>query len=138
MPSVQTSTKKQPRGRPFQKGVDTRRSNIGIGKHCNELIRSHGPEYAVETVMDIMTNGDNDRARLEAAKYWLDRGWGKPDANVNHTIDASQQFIDALREIANRPKVDLIEGEVVEVGDTLGDQNDVPLENPSDPAADSS
>ena len=120
--ATQQTKKKMPRGKPFQKGVDDpRRYNIGIKMQANDMIRSKGPEQAVEMVLDIMTNAKNDRARLEAAKYWRDRGWGKPDGNVSHTVEAGQSFIDALRQINSKPKVDLIEGEVREVHDVTTD-----------------
>ena len=39
-------------------------------------------EESIEKLREIMHNADKPRDQLEAAKYLLDRGWGKPATSV--------------------------------------------------------
>ena len=39
-------------------------------------------EDAMRELYRVMTEADKDRDRMEAAKYILDRGWGKPATSV--------------------------------------------------------
>lgn len=40
---------------------------------------------ALNTILLIMQNGDNERNRLAAAQYVIDRGWGKARQEVEHS-----------------------------------------------------
>ena len=42
-----------------------------------EIARQH-TEAALQTLVDIAANGENESARVAAANAILDRGWGKP------------------------------------------------------------
>jgi hypothetical protein len=42
----------------------------------SELCRQH-TDKAIETILDILNNGDTSSARLQAAKIVLERGYGK-------------------------------------------------------------
>ena len=42
-----------------------------------EMCKERTPE-ALGTILEIMQAGENERNRLSAAQYVLDRGWGKP------------------------------------------------------------
>ena len=44
--------------------------------HVRDLAREHTKE-AIETLVDIMRNGDKDVARARAAEVLLDRAWGR-------------------------------------------------------------
>ncbi len=44
---------------------------------------------ALTTITQIMRDGENERNRLAAAQYVLDRGWGKARQEVDAKIDAS-------------------------------------------------
>ena len=46
-----------------------------------ELARSYTNE-AIETLVDLMRNGRDERVRGTAAQALLDRGWGKPKVEV--------------------------------------------------------
>ena len=69
-----------------------------------ELARSYTTE-AIDTLVDLMRHGTDDRVRGVAAQALLVRGWGKPRVEVatTHKSD-SESFIDALQEVAARVK----------------------------------
>ena len=81
-----------------------------------KLAQSHAPE-AIDTILDLMRNSEIDRVRLAAAEAMLNRGLGKPRMRLDESVqhDASQSFIEALREINARPRIKVVDGEVVEV-----------------------
>lgn len=49
-----------------------------------EMCRERTPE-ALQTILEIMGEGENERNRLAAAQYVLDRGWGKPKQDMEVT-----------------------------------------------------
>ena len=65
-----------------------------------ELARSYTTE-AIDTLVDLMRHGKDDRVRGTAAQALLERGWGKPRVEVatTHKSD-SESFIEALQEVA--------------------------------------
>ena len=69
-----------------------------------ELSRSYTTE-AINTLVDLMRHGKDDRVRGTAAQALLERGWGKPRVEVatTHKSD-SEVFIDVLQEVAERVK----------------------------------
>lgn len=50
------------------------------------MCRAKTPE-ALETIMTIMQTGENERNRLSAAEYIIDRGWGKATQNIAANVD---------------------------------------------------
>jgi hypothetical protein len=48
------------------------------------LCREKTPE-ALATILRIMAGSNMDRAKLAAAQYVLDRGWGRPKESVEHS-----------------------------------------------------
>jgi hypothetical protein len=70
------------RGRPFPKGMS---GNPGgrpkVVAEIRQVFRAH-PDTAVATLVDVMTHGRSDSARVAAATALLDRGWGKPTQTV--------------------------------------------------------
>ena len=69
-----------------------------------ELARSYTTE-AIDTLVDLMRHGKDDRVRGTAAQALLERGWGKPRVEVTSTHKSdSQSFIEALQEVAERVK----------------------------------
>jgi hypothetical protein len=81
MAELAQNTKMKPRGKPFAKGVSG--NSGGRPKRTQEEVdliaacKEKTPE-ALEVIQDLMTNSTNDRVRLAAAEYILDRAWGKP------------------------------------------------------------
>ena len=69
-----------------------------------ELARSYTTE-AIDTLVDLMRRGKDDRVRGTAAQALLERGWGKPRVEMatTHKSD-SDSFIEALQEVAERVK----------------------------------
>ena len=67
-----------------------------------ELARSYTTE-AINTLVDLMRHGKDDRVRGTAAQALLERGWGKPRAEVTTTHKSdSESFIEALQKVAER------------------------------------
>ena len=69
-----------------------------------ELARSYTTE-AIDTLVNLMRHGKDDRVRGTAAQALLERGWGKPrvDVTTKHKSD-SESFIEALQEVAKQVK----------------------------------
>ena len=66
-----------------------------------ELARSFTTE-AIDTLVELMRNGKDERVRGTAAQALLDRGWGKPKVEV--VTDEKQDYISALRAVNERLK----------------------------------
>lgn len=61
-----------------------------------ELARSYSRE-AIETLAELMRNGNDERVRGTAAQALLDRGWGKPKVEV---VSDKSTYVQALRAVA--------------------------------------
>ena len=61
-----------------------------------ELARSYTLE-AIDTLVELMRDGKDERIRGTAAQALLDRGWGKAKAEVVTSAEGS--YLDALRKI---------------------------------------
>ena len=59
-----------------------------------ELARSYTSE-AIDTLVDLMRNGRDERVRGTAAQALLDRGWGKPKVEVIN--EGGGGYLEALR-----------------------------------------
>ena len=59
-----------------------------------ELARSHTIE-AIDTLVDLMRHGRDDRVRGTAAQALLDRGWGKPKVEVIN--EGGGGYLEALK-----------------------------------------
>ena len=66
-----------------------------------ELARSFTTE-AIDTLVELMRSGKDERVRGTAAQALLDRGWGKPKVEV--VTDEKQDYISALRAVNERLK----------------------------------
>ena len=60
-----------------------------------ELARSHTVE-AIDTLVELMRHGKDDRVRGTAAQALLDRGWGRPKVEV--FTEAGGGYLEALRD----------------------------------------
>ena len=60
-----------------------------------ELARFYTNE-AIETLVDLMRNGRDERVRGTAAQALLDRGWGKPKVEVIN--EGGGGYLEALRD----------------------------------------
>ena len=69
-----------------------------------ELARYYTTE-AIDTLVDLMRHGKDDRVRGTAAQALLERGWGKPKVEVVTAHKGNtESFIEALQEVAERVK----------------------------------
>ena len=64
-----------------------------------ELARSYTLE-AIDTLVELMRHGKDDRVRGTAAQALLDRGWGK--AKVEVVTGAEGSYLDVLRVVNER------------------------------------
>ena len=60
-----------------------------------ELARSYTSE-AIDTLVELMRCGKDDRVRGTAAQALLDRGWGKPKLEVVNECDSG--YLEALQQ----------------------------------------
>ena len=65
-----------------------------------ELARSYTSE-AIDTLVELMRHGKDDRVRGTAAQALLDRGWGKPKVEV--FAGAGGSYLEALRDANSGP-----------------------------------
>lgn len=63
-----------------------------------EMCRARTPE-ALSTILAIMSNGENERNRLSAAEFVIERGWGKAVQTVDLTAKVTVHEA-ALAELA--------------------------------------
>jgi hypothetical protein len=75
--------------------------------YLRELARER-TEEAIETLADVMLNGESDSARVAAATALLDRGYGRPSQTVevegnirdSRSVQIAQAIADAHPELA--------------------------------------
>ena len=65
-----------------------------------ELARSFTKE-ALETLVDLLRNGKDERVKGTAAQALLDKGWGKPRVEVV-TNEKPDSYIKALQAVSAR------------------------------------
>lgn len=56
------------------------------GARLSELAKSY-TDIAFSTLVDVAINGSSDAARIAAANSILDRGYGKPKADLEEVVD---------------------------------------------------
>ena len=71
-----------------------------------ELARSYTLE-AIETLVDLMRHGKDERVRGTAAQALLDRGWGK--AKVEVVSDAEGGYLELLRAVNGQVQLKRVE-----------------------------
>ena len=67
-----------------------------------ELARSYTAK-AIDTLVELMRNGKDERVRGTAAQALLDRGWGKAKVEVV-TNDEPDSYLAALKAVSERVK----------------------------------
>ena len=65
-------------------------------QEVSELARSYTRE-AIETLVELMCRGNDERVRGTAAQTLLDRGWAKPKVEV---VGDEAGYLQALRAVA--------------------------------------
>lgn len=56
------------------------------GARLSELAKSY-TDIAFSTLVDVAMNGSSDTARIAAANSILDRGYGRPKADLEEVVD---------------------------------------------------
>ena len=59
---------------------------------------------AIDTLVELMRDGEDERVRGTAAQALLDRGWGEAKVEVFAVAEGS--YLDVLRVVNERPKRD--------------------------------
>ena len=84
----------------FKSGYSGNAGGRPKGEHkLAELARSFTIE-AIETLVELMRSGKDERVRGTAAQALLDRGWGK--AKVEVFTGAEGSYLDVLRAVNER------------------------------------
>jgi hypothetical protein len=60
--------------------------------NLESLARSY-TETAIQTLGGIASNGESEAARVSASIALLDRGWGKPKQDNNHTLGGEVRVV---------------------------------------------
>lgn len=66
------------------------------------MCREKTPD-ALQTVLGIMSDGENERNRLSAAQYVIERGWGKATQPIDQNIEAGGGLLGLLASISANP-----------------------------------
>ena len=101
MAANQTSFKKGQSGNPL--GGKIKSPEL---RELEAMCKEHTKE-ALATILTIMANGENERNRLSAAQYVIDRGWGKPkqamelSGNDGQNLSIEVTYVDAASRLDN-------------------------------------
>jgi hypothetical protein len=72
------------------------------GHRVADLARSYTTE-AIETLVELMRHGRDDRVRGTAAQALLDRGWGKARQEIVQDISGPQEsYLDVLKRVSEK------------------------------------
>jgi len=91
----------------------------------SELAREHTQE-AMETVLEVMREGDTDAIRLAAANIILDRGYGRPQAALEVTSAPVAADWDRLQKAVASLTIEHLKA--VHDSEGLHDLSDVPTQ----------
>ncbi len=127
-------SKNMPRGQPFRKGIS---GNLrGRPKRTPEEVelikacRTKAPE-ALEVIEGLMRNADNDRVRLAAAQFIIERGFGKAPEKIEIFAAREEGPLPWCELSPREAYMKLVRGEVIDdvVEDEAGTQTDGVPEN---------
>jgi hypothetical protein len=94
------NSKNLPRGKPFQPGktgnAGGRPKKTEEERTLEQMCKDKTPE-ALKTILAIMGQGEQERARLAAAQYIIDRGWGKAKESVELSGALTLSIADQIR-----------------------------------------
>lgn len=67
------------------------------------MCKQRTPE-ALATILSIMGSSEQDRAKLAAAQYILDRGWGKAKESIEHSGSVTLSIADQIKQAHEQRK----------------------------------
>lgn len=92
---------KKPRGKPFQPGTTGnkggRPKKTEEERTLEQMCKDKTPD-ALGTILYIMQDGEQERARLAAAQYIIDRGWGRAKESVELSGTVNLSIADQIRQ----------------------------------------
>ena len=95
------NSKLMPRGKPFQPGQTGnkggRPKKTDEERTLEQMCKDKTPR-ALATILSIMDDGQQERARLAAAQYIIDRGWGKAKESVELSGSVNLSIADQIRQ----------------------------------------
>lgn len=95
------NSKLMPRGKPFQPGKTGnpggRPKKTEEERTLEALCKEKTPQ-ALDTILYIMGQGEQERARLAAAQYIIDRGWGKAKESVELSGNIALSIADQIKQ----------------------------------------
>lgn len=59
---------------------------------------------ALATILSIMDGGQQERARLAAAQYVIDRGWGKAKESIEHSGNVTLSIAEQIKQAHEQRK----------------------------------
>ena len=95
------NSKLAPRGKPFQPGKTGnpggRPKKTEEERTLEAMCKDKTPQ-ALSTILHIMEEGEQERSRLSAAQYIIDRGWGKAKESVELSGTVALSIADQIRQ----------------------------------------
>ena len=102
--AAENRKKAAPRGKPFEPGNSAnpggRPKKTEEQRKLEEMCRAKTTE-AFDTIMEIMMGGQ-EKSRLSAAQYIIDRGWGKAPSITEMTVKGDEDRPLGLRVVFGR------------------------------------
>ena len=96
------NSNKQPRGKPFQPGQTGnpggRPKKTDEERTLEQLCKEKTTE-ALDTILYLMVEGQQERARLAAAQYVMDRGWGKAKESIELSGMVALSIADQIKKV---------------------------------------
>ena len=95
------NSKKLPRGKPFQPGQTGnkggRPAKTEEERTLEAMCKDKTPD-ALGVILAIMQGGTQERAKLAAAQYIIDRGWGKAKESIEHTGNVTLTIAEQIKQ----------------------------------------
>jgi len=68
---------------------------LADGRSLSDIAKQH-TEAAVQALVDVLTDGESEAARVSAANSLLDRGWGRPKQDIG--VEVSDDLVEIIAE----------------------------------------
>ena len=125
-PQISNKPNNMPRGQPFEKGKSGnpggRPKRTPEEVDLIEACRTKTPE-ALNTILELMEGSDNDRVKLAAAQYVLERGWGKAPERIELLAATVDLTADDINLSPVEAYLQVIKGGRIPVKNTISSSN---------------